>query len=35
MEAQGSESALQVLAALTLTNCVLVAFFVRMTRSHR
>jgi hypothetical protein len=35
MEAHGSESALQVLAALTLTNCVLVAVFVRMTRSLR
>lgn len=35
METHGSESALQVLAALTLTNCVLVAVFVRMTRSYR
>jgi len=35
MDTQGSESALQVLAVLTLMNCALVALFVRMTRNHR
>jgi hypothetical protein len=35
METHGSESALPVLAALTLTNCVLVTVFVRMTRNYR
>ena len=35
METHGSESALPVLAALTLINCVLVLVFVRMTRNHR
>jgi hypothetical protein len=35
MEAHGSESGLHVLAVLTLTNCVLVALFVHMTRSQR
>jgi len=35
MEAHGSESGLHVLVVLTLTNCVLVALFVHMTRSQR
>lgn len=35
MDSQGSESALQVLAGLTLMNCALVALFVRTTRNHR
>jgi predicted MFS family arabinose efflux permease len=35
METHGSESALPVLAGLTLTNCLLVAVFVRMTRNYR